>query len=137
MQFNRHAVQRSLSSGASVYESIMGSFSLSHYFSQFQPTRFPLLTAIGMCHLLLVITLNGIFGRVKGQNTTQSRIVKLSLNRNSFQLDRFQLKFLWNTKSMHIFYLLFCHFYVLYRLFLPFYNWTQTVLNLSFQTLAM
>ena len=51
---NCHAVQRSLSSGASVYESIMGFFSLSHFVSQFPPTRFPLLTAIGMCHFLPV-----------------------------------------------------------------------------------
>ena len=35
-------------------------FSSSHFISQFPPTRFPLLTAIGMC-----ITLNGILGRVK------------------------------------------------------------------------
>ena len=29
-------------------------FSLSHFVSQFPPTRFPLLTAIGMCHFLPV-----------------------------------------------------------------------------------
>ena len=51
---NCHAVQRSLSSGASVYESIMGFFSLSHFVSQFLPTRFPLMTAIRMCHFPLV-----------------------------------------------------------------------------------
>ena len=51
---NCHAVHRSLSSGASVYESIMWFFSLSHFVSQFPPTRFPLLTAIGMCHFLPV-----------------------------------------------------------------------------------
>ena len=50
---NCHAIQRSLSSGASVYECIMG-FTLSHFICQFPPTRFPLLTAIGMCHLLPV-----------------------------------------------------------------------------------
>ena len=48
---NCHPVQRSLSSGASVYESIMDS---SHFISQFPPTRFPLITAIRMCHILLV-----------------------------------------------------------------------------------
>ena len=51
---NCHAVQRSLSSGASVYESIMGCFSLSHFVSQFPPTQFPLMTAIRMCHFLRV-----------------------------------------------------------------------------------
>ena len=52
---NCHAVQRSLSSGASVYESIMGFFfTSSHFISQFPPTRFTLITAIRMCHLLPV-----------------------------------------------------------------------------------
>ena len=52
---NCHAVQRSLSSPASVYESIMGFFfTSSHFLSQFPPTRFPLLTAIRMCHFLPV-----------------------------------------------------------------------------------
>ena len=52
---NCHPVQRSLSSGASAYESIMGLFStLSHFISQFPPTRFPLITATRMCHFLLV-----------------------------------------------------------------------------------
>ena len=51
---NCHAVQRSLSSSVSVYESIMGFFSLSHFVSQFTPTWFPLMTAIRMCHLLPV-----------------------------------------------------------------------------------
>ena len=47
-----HAVQRSLSS---VYESIMGFFfTLSHFISQFPPMRFPLITAIRMCHFLPV-----------------------------------------------------------------------------------
>ena len=52
---NCHAVQRSLSSGASVYESIMGFFfTSSHFINQFPPTRFPLITAIRMCHFLPV-----------------------------------------------------------------------------------
>ena len=51
---NCHAVQRSLTFGASVYESIMGFFSLSHFVSQFSPTRFPLPTATWMYHFLPV-----------------------------------------------------------------------------------
>ena len=52
---NCHLVQRSLSSGALVYESIMGFFfTSSHFISQFPPTRFPLITAIRMCHFLPV-----------------------------------------------------------------------------------
>ena len=51
---NCHAVHRSHSSGASVYECTMGFFSLSHFVSQFPPTRFPLITAIRMCHFLPV-----------------------------------------------------------------------------------
>ena len=53
---NCHAVQRSLSSGASVYESIMGFFffTSSHFISQFPPTWFPLITAIRMCYFLPV-----------------------------------------------------------------------------------
>ena len=52
---NCHAVHRSLSSGASVYECTMGIFfNSSHFVSQFPPTRFPLITVIRMCHLLPV-----------------------------------------------------------------------------------
>ena len=53
---NCHAVHRSLSSGASVYECTMRIFvfTSSHFVSQFPPTRFPLITAIRMCHLLPV-----------------------------------------------------------------------------------
>ena len=45
---------------------------LSHFISQFPPTRFPLLTAIWMCHFLPVHHLGIAFfgGRVKGQNNT-------------------------------------------------------------------
>ena len=39
-----------------------GFFSLSHFVSQFPPTRFPLLTAIGMCHFLPVHHLEWHFG---------------------------------------------------------------------------
>ena len=59
---NCHAVQRSLSLGASVYESIIGFFFTSSYFiSQFPPTRFPLITAIRMCHFLPVYHLKWRF----------------------------------------------------------------------------
>ena len=52
---NCHAVHRSLSSGESVYECTMGIFfTSSHFISQFPPTRFPLITAIRMCHFLPV-----------------------------------------------------------------------------------
>ena len=52
---NCHAVHRSLSSGASVYECTMGIFFTSSQFvSQFLPTRFPLITAIRMCYFLPV-----------------------------------------------------------------------------------
>ena len=52
---NCHAVQRSLSSSVSVYESIMGFFfTSSHFMSQLLPTQFPLITAIRMCHFLPV-----------------------------------------------------------------------------------
>ena len=50
---NCHAVHRSLSSGASVYECTMGNF-LPRPISSANPTRFPLITAIRMCHLLPV-----------------------------------------------------------------------------------
>ena len=48
-----HAVHRSLSSGASVYECTMG-FYLVPYFQPSLHTRFLLITAIGMCHFLPV-----------------------------------------------------------------------------------
>ena len=52
---NCHAVHRSISSGALVYECTMGIFFSSSYFiSWFPPTQFPLITAIRMCHLLPV-----------------------------------------------------------------------------------
>ena len=52
---NCHAVHRSLSSGASVYECTMGIFfTSSHFVSQFLPMWFPHITATRMCHLLPV-----------------------------------------------------------------------------------
>ena len=50
---NCHAVHRSLSSGASVYERIMG-FTLSHFICQIHPRDLFRLLAIGMCHFLPV-----------------------------------------------------------------------------------
>ena len=50
---NCHAVHRSLSSGASVYDCTMG-FYHDPYCQQSQPTRFLPITAIGMCHFLPV-----------------------------------------------------------------------------------
>ena len=63
---NCHAVQRSLFSGVSVYESIMEFFLTRPISSsQFPPTRFPLITAIRIVTSFWCIILNGIFGRVK------------------------------------------------------------------------
>ena len=46
-------------------------FSSTHFISQFPPTRFPLITAIRMCHLLPVHQLGMAFlAGSKGQNTT-------------------------------------------------------------------
>ena len=68
---NCHAVHRSLSSGASVYECIMGFFTLSHFVSQFPPTRFLSITGHWDVSLPSGASLwNDIFGRVEGQNTT-------------------------------------------------------------------
>ena len=50
---NCHAVHWSLSSGASVYECTMG-FYLVPFFQPSPPTRFLLITAIGLCHFLPV-----------------------------------------------------------------------------------
>ena len=50
---NCHAVHRSLSSDASVYECTIG-FYLVPYCQPSPPTRFLLITAIGMCHFLPV-----------------------------------------------------------------------------------
>ena len=50
---NCHAVHRSLSSDASVYACTMR-FYLVPYYQPSPPTRFLLITVIGMCHFLLV-----------------------------------------------------------------------------------
>ena len=65
------AVQRSLSSGASVYECIMG-FYLVPFHQPNLPTRFLLITGHWNLSLPSGASLwNGMFGRVKGQYTTQ------------------------------------------------------------------
>ena len=64
---NFHAVHRSLSSAASVYDCTMG-FYLVPYCQPSPPTRFLPITAIGMYHFRRLW--NGMFGRVKGQYTT-------------------------------------------------------------------
>ena len=46
-------------------------FSSSHFISQFPPTRFPHITAIGMCHFLPVHHLEWHFARAEGQNIKQ------------------------------------------------------------------
>ena len=51
--------------------------SSSHFISQFPPTRFPHITAIGMCHFLLVHQLEWHFARAEGQNITLSDKIKL------------------------------------------------------------
>ena len=67
---NCHAVQRSLSSGASVYECIMG-FYLVPFRQPNPPTRF--LSITGHCNVSLpsgASLWNGMPGRIEGQNTT-------------------------------------------------------------------
>ena len=67
MQFTGHSL--------SVYQSMnvpWEFFSSSHFVSQFPPTRFPLLTAIGMCHFVPVHHLGMAFlAGFEGQNTTK------------------------------------------------------------------
>ena len=69
--FNCHAVHRSLSSGASLCSSTVGTFTLSHIISLNPPTRS--LSITGHWNVSLpsgASPWKGIFGRVKGQNTT-------------------------------------------------------------------
>ena len=55
-------------------------FSSSHFISQFSPTRFPLITAIRMCHLLPMHHLGMAFlAGSKGQNTTITNTVATDL----------------------------------------------------------
>ena len=72
---NSHAVQRSLSSGVSVYECIMG---LSHFISQICPRDLFWLLAIGMYHFLLVYHLGMAclpWPKVKIQQITHYKMV--------------------------------------------------------------
>ena len=64
---NCHAVHRSLSSGASVYECTMGILARPILLANFHPRDFLPLECVTSFRC---ITLNGIFGRVEGQNTT-------------------------------------------------------------------
>ena len=64
---NCHAVHRPHSSNASVYDCTAG-FYLVPYCQPSQPTRFPPITAIGMCHFHRLW--NGMFSRVEGQYKT-------------------------------------------------------------------
>ena len=68
---NWHAVQRSLSSGASVYECIMG-FYLVPFHQANLPTQFLSITGHWNVSLPSGASLwNGMFGRVEGQYTTR------------------------------------------------------------------
>ena len=53
-------------------------FSSSHFISQFRPTRFPHITAIGMCHFLPVHQLEWHFARAQGQNITNRFSLKMN-----------------------------------------------------------
>ena len=75
--FNRHQVEITIMQfrghSLPVRQSMSVSwdfFSSSHFISQFPPTRFPLITAIKMCHFLSVHHLEWHLGRVEGQNIT-------------------------------------------------------------------
>ena len=68
---NCHAVHRSLSSGASVYECTMGFFYLVPFHQPNPPTRSLSITGHWNVSLPSGASLwNGMFGRVEGQNTT-------------------------------------------------------------------
>ena len=80
---NCHAVHRSLSSGASVYDCTMG-FYLVPYCQPSPPMRLLPITAIGMCHCIW----NGMFGRVVGQYTTWiNPLTKLLMPKLTSNLD--------------------------------------------------
>ena len=92
---NCHAVHRSLSSGASVYECTMGIFfTSSHFISQFPPTRFPLINAIRMCHFLPVHHLRMAFlagPKAKIQHIAPEGLQGYILYRHRPVVYRFQL----------------------------------------------
>ena len=98
---NCHAVHRSLSSGASVYECTMGIFFTSYHFvSQFPPTRFPLITAIRMCHLLPVHHLGMAFlagSKAKIQHVEEAKqCQKAPVNQDTQSMDN---KVFWTDES--------------------------------------
>ena len=67
--------------GASVYECIMGFFTLSHFISQIPPTRFLSITCHWDVSLPSSASLwNGIFARVEGQNTTDDFFIYMSFH---------------------------------------------------------
>ena len=75
--FNRHQVETTVMQfrghSLPVHQSMSvpwDFFSSSHFISQFPPTRFPHITAIGMCHFLPVHHLEWHFARAEGQNIT-------------------------------------------------------------------
>ena len=74
---NCHAVHRSLSSGASVYECIVG-FYLVPFRQPNPPTWFLSITGHWNVSIPSGASLwNGMFGRVEGQNTTRTPVVLL------------------------------------------------------------
>ena len=74
---NCHAIQRSLSSGASVYECIMG-FYLVPFRQPNPPTRFLSITGHWNVSLPSSASLwNGMFGRVEGHYTTRRLIIQM------------------------------------------------------------
>ena len=77
-----HAVQRSLSSGASVYECIMG-FTLSHFVSQIHPRDLFWLLAIGMCHFLPEHHLGWHFGPGRRSKYNTRMVLKMELSHSS------------------------------------------------------
>ena len=91
---NCYAVQRSLSSGASVYESIMGFFTFSHFISQFPPMRFPLITAVRMYHFLPVHHLEWHFWLGRRSKYNRSLYSYLSLRIVEFSL--------WDWSTTHL-----------------------------------
>ena len=94
---NCHAVHRSLSSGASVYECIMG-FTLSHFISQIHPCDLFRLLAIGTCpffpvHHFVMAFLAGSKGKIQHQDHSGPELKHIIwLNRNLWHLNCVQMK---------------------------------------------
>ena len=98
---NCHTVQRSLSSGASVYECIMG-FYLVHFCQPNPPTRFLSITGHWKVSLPSGASLwNGMYGRVEGQYTTLCSFNYLLLERfyTSVLADGLSLRVEWKQAS--------------------------------------